>query len=145
MDNLFVIADPRSLGAVVLPLELTVCGLTIGYWDTEGKISVGVWITVFFVLILITNLFGTLGYAEEEFWSAVIKLSATVVFIILAFVMVLGGGPSEGRYGEYYGARLWYDPGAFNNGFLGFCSVFVTVSLLSTAEFSSIVKELTIA
>ena len=96
-------------------------------------------------MILITNLFGTLGYAEEEFWSAVIKLSATVVFIILAFVMVLGGGPSEGRYGEYYGARLWYDPGAFNNGFLGFCSVFVTVSLLSTAQFSCIVKELTIA
>lgn len=137
--------------AVVLPLELTVCGLTIGYWDTEGKISVGVWITVFFVLILITNLFGTLGYAEEEFWSAVIKLSATVVFIILAFVMVLGGGPSEGRYGEYYGARLWYDPGAFNNGFLGFCSVFVTAAFafsgtelvgLAAAESSNPVKAL---
>ncbi|ETS80860.1 Amino-acid permease [Pestalotiopsis fici W106-1] len=114
--------------AVVLPLELTVCGLTIGYWDTEGKISVGVWITVFFVLILITNLFGTLGYAEEEFWSAVIKLSATVIFLIIAFVMVLGGGPSNGQYSEYWGARLWYEPGAFNNGFLGFCSVFVTAA-----------------
>lgn len=105
------------------------CSLTIGYWDTEGKISVGVWITVFFVLILITNLFGTLGYAEEEFWSAIIKLSATVVFIIIAFVMVLGGGPSNGRFHEYWGARLWYEPGAFNNGFLGFCSVFVTVGV----------------
>ncbi|KAH6639945.1 amino-acid permease inda1 [Truncatella angustata] len=114
--------------AVVLPLELTVCSLTIGYWDTEQKISVGVWITVFFVLILITNLFGTLGYAEEEFWSSIIKLSATVIFIIIAFVMVLGGGPDNGRYNEYWGARYWHDPGAFHNGFLGFCSVFVTAA-----------------
>ncbi|KAI1840280.1 hypothetical protein JX265_009369 [Neoarthrinium moseri] len=114
--------------AVVLPLELTVCSLTIGYWDPEGKISVGVWITVFFVLILIVNIFGTLGYAEEEFWSSCIKLGATVVFILIAFVMVLGGGPDNGRYNEYWGARLWHEPGAFNNGFLGFCSVFVTAA-----------------
>lgn len=114
-------------GAVVLPLELTVCGLTIGYWDTEGKVSVAVWVTVFLILIIVINLFGALGYAEEEFWSAVIKLGATIVFMIIAFVCVLGGGPSNGRYSEYVGARLWYDPGAFNNGFVGFCSVFVTV------------------
>jgi yeast amino acid transporter len=145
------VTDQILLGAVVLPLELTVCGLTIGYWDTEEKISVGVWITVFFLLILITNLFGTLGYAEEEFWSAVIKLSATVIFLIIAFVMVLGGGPSNGSYSEYWGARLWYEPGAFNNGFLGFCSVFVTAAFafsgtelvgLAAAESANPVKAL---
>ncbi|KAF7529215.1 hypothetical protein G7054_g9912 [Neopestalotiopsis clavispora] len=113
---------------VVLPLELTVCSLTIGYWDPEGKVSVSIWITIFFLLIIVVNLFGTLGYAEEEFISAVIKLGATVVFIILSLVLVLGGGPKNGQYREYWGARLWYDPGAFHNGFLGFCSVFVTAA-----------------
>lgn len=111
---------------VVLPLELTVCGLTCQYWNQD--INVAVFITIFFVAILIVNVFGTLGYAEEEFWSAVIKLSATVVFMIIAFVLVLGGGPKGGMYDHYWGARLWYEPGAFRNGFRGFCSVFVTAA-----------------
>jgi amino acid transporter len=87
-----------------------------------------VWITVFLVLIIIINVFGALGYAEEEFWSSVLKLGAIIVFMILAMVLVCGGGPKDGRYGEYWGARLWYEPGAFANGFRGFCSVFVTAA-----------------
>lgn len=87
-----------------------------------------VWISVFWAAIVIINVFGTLGYAEEEFWASVLKLGAIVVFMIIAFVLVLGGGPSGSRYDEYYGARLWYDPGAFANGFRGFCSVFVTAA-----------------
>jgi len=112
--------------AIVLPLELTVCGVTISYWNDQ--VSVGVWITIFLVAIIIVNIFGTLGYAEEEFWSAVIKLGATVIFMIIALVLVLGGGPKSGRYGSYVGAHLWYDPGAFRHGFRGFCSVFVTAA-----------------
>ncbi|KAK3360918.1 amino acid permease/ SLC12A domain-containing protein [Lasiosphaeria ovina] len=135
--------------AIVLPLELTVCGITVQYWNDE--INVGVWITVFLVAIIIINVFGTLGYAEEEFWSAVIKLGATVIFMIIAFVLVLGGGPKSGRYGEYWGARYWYEPGAFANGFKGFCSVFVTAAFafsgtelvgLAAAEAANPVKAL---
>ncbi|KAI2611453.1 amino-acid permease inda1 [Hypoxylon fragiforme] len=112
--------------AVVVPLELTVCAISVAYWNSE--ISPAVWITVFYVFIIIVNIFGTLGYAEEEFWSSILKLSATIVFMIISLVCVLGGGPETGRYSEYYGARLWYDPGAFRNGFRGFCSVFVTAA-----------------
>lgn len=112
--------------AVVLPLELTVCGFTVQYWNKD--ITVAAWITIFWLAIIVVNIFGTLGYAEEEFVSSCIKLTATVVFIIIAFVLVLGGGPSDGMYGEYWGARLWYEPGAFRNGFRGFCSVFVTAA-----------------
>ncbi|GAP92264.1 putative amino-acid permease inda1 [Rosellinia necatrix] len=112
--------------AVVVPLELTVCSISIAYWNSE--ISPAVWITIFWVFIIIVNIFGTLGYAEEEFWSSVIKLSATVIFLIISFILVLGGGPSGGLYSEYWGARLWYEPGAFANGFKGFCSVFVTAA-----------------
>ncbi|EEP81219.1 amino-acid permease inda1 [Uncinocarpus reesii 1704] len=119
--------------AIVLPLELTVAGLTINYWQVD--VSVGVWITVFIVAIILINVFGVLGYGEEEFWSSVLKLSAIVIFMIIALVCVLGGGPSNGKYSEYWGARLWYNPGAFNNGFKGMdipilrvCSVFVTAA-----------------
>lgn len=114
--------------AIVLPLELNVAGLTVQYWDGAKGTSVGVWMTIFWLFIIFINVFGTLGYAEEEFWSSCIKLAATVIFMIIALVCVLGGGPSNGEYSEYYGARNWYNPGAFNNGFKGFCSVFVTAA-----------------
>lgn len=112
--------------AIVLPLELTVVSFTIQYWNKE--VNVAVWITIFWVFIIIINIFGTLGYAEEEFWSSSFKLAATVIFMIVAVILICGGGPSDGRYGEYWGARLWYDPGAFQNGFRGFCGVFVTAA-----------------
>jgi amino acid transporter len=112
--------------ASVLPLELTVCGISIQYWNAD--ISVGVWIAVFLIVIIIINLFGALGYAEEEFWASSFKLIAIVVFMIIALILVCGGGPAGGRYDSYWGARFWYDPGAFKNGFKGFCSVFVTAA-----------------
>ncbi|KAK5078269.1 Amino-acid permease inda1 [Lithohypha guttulata] len=111
---------------IVLPLELTVCSFTVGYWN--DTVSVAVWITIFWLFIIFMNIFGTLGYAEEEFWASTFKLIATVLFMIIAVVLICGGGPSRGIYSEYWGARLWYDPGAFQNGFRGFCSVFVTAA-----------------
>ena len=46
----------------------------------------------------------------------------------LALVLVLGGGREGTLYDEYWGARLWYNPGAFANGFKGVCAVFVTAA-----------------
>ncbi|KAL4928839.1 amino acid permease/ SLC12A domain-containing protein [Aspergillus undulatus] len=112
--------------AVIVPLELTVAGLTIDYWEVD--ISVAVWITVFMVAIIAVNIFGSIGYAEEEFLSSILKLGAIIVFMIIALILVCGGGPSGGQFDEYWGARLWYNPGAFANGFKGFCSVFVTAA-----------------
>ncbi|KAH8428513.1 Amino-acid permease inda1 [Aspergillus melleus] len=112
--------------AVVVPLELTVAGLTIDYWQVD--VSVAVWISVFLVAIIAVNIFGSLGYAEEEFWSSILKLGAIIVFMFIALILVCGGGPSRGIYSEYWGARTWYNPGAFRNGFRGFCSVFVTAA-----------------
>jgi len=90
--------------------------------------GIGGWMTIFWVFIILINVWGTLGYAEEEFWSSCLKLGATVVFMFIAVVLICGGGPSSGKYDEYWGARTWYDPGAFRNGFKGFCSVFVTAA-----------------
>lgn len=43
---------------------------------------------------------------------------------ILGIILNIGGGPN----GSYIGGKYWRDPGAFNNGFKGVCSVFVTAS-----------------
>lgn len=111
---------------IVLPLELTVCSFTVQYWN--DTVSVAVWITIFWVAIILVNIFGTLGYAEEEFWASWFKLLAIIIFMIIAVILICGGGPSNGIYNEYWGARLWYNPGAFQNGFKGFCAVFVTAA-----------------
>ncbi|KAK3697495.1 Amino-acid permease inda1 [Vermiconidia calcicola] len=114
--------------AIVLPFEITVASLTVGYWDRDGVVSVAVWITLFWFAIVLVTLFGVLGYAEEEFWVALIKLGTIIVFMIMALIFVLGGGPSDGMYSEYWGARTWYNPGALADGFTGVCSVFVTAA-----------------
>lgn len=66
--------------AVVLPLEITAAAITVQYWTTE--VNIAIWITVFFIAIIIVNIFGTLGYAEEEFWSSCLKLLVTLMFIV---------------------------------------------------------------
>ena len=43
---------------------------------------------------------------------------------ILGIILNVGGGPN----GSYIGGRYWHHPGAFNNGFKGLCSVFVTAA-----------------
>lgn len=49
--------------------------------------------------------------------------------MITALVIVCGGSKSDSVYGgEYWGARLFYNPGAFSNGFKGVCACFVTAA-----------------
>ncbi|BGP07290.1 Amino-acid permease inda1 [Rhodotorula toruloides] len=112
--------------AVVLPLEITAAGITVQYWPAAANVPIAAWITVFWVAIIIVNIFGTLGYAEEEFWSSCLKLAVVVIFIIIGIVLNCGGG--SGPYSEYVGGRYWREPGALANGFKGICAVFVTAA-----------------
>ena len=61
-----------------------------------------------------------------EFTLSLIKIVATCGFIILGVVIDCGGVNTDPR--GYIGAHYWHDPGAFANGFKGFCSVFVTAA-----------------
>ncbi|KAK6431686.1 hypothetical protein LTR95_012152 [Oleoguttula sp. CCFEE 5521] len=110
----------------VLPFEITAAALTIKFWPRGAEINVGVWVTIFLVALCTIQVFGVRGYGEVEFVLAIIKLTATVGFIILAIIIDCGGVPTDDR--GYIGARYWHEPGAFRNGFKGFCSVFVTAS-----------------
>jgi amino acid transporter len=116
---------------VVLPFELTAAGVTISFWTDPQQtghpsVNVGVWITIFLVLVCAINVFGVRGYGEVEFVLGCVKVAAIIGFIILGVIIDCGGVPTDNR--GYIGAHYWHNPGAFRNGFKGFCSVFVTAS-----------------
>ncbi|TVY44436.1 putative amino-acid permease [Lachnellula subtilissima] len=116
---------------VVLPFELTTAGITIAFWTDPNdtgtpSINVGVWITIFLVLVCAIQFFGVKGYGEVEFILGLIKVIAVIGFIILGIIIDCGGVPTDTR--GYIGAHYWHKPGAFRNGFKGFCSVFVTAA-----------------
>ena len=106
---------------ISFPSELIACSITIQYWNSS--INPAVWIAIFYVVICSINLFGVKGYGEVEFSLSIIKVLAVIGFIILGICLVCGAGN-----GGYIGARYWHNPGAFNNGFKGVCSCFISAA-----------------
>ena len=132
---------------VVLPLEIVAASITLSFWPGAADTNSAAWVTIFLVVIVAINFFGVRGYGEAEYVFSIVKIIAVIGFIILGIVLNCGGGPN----GEYIGNRYWktnnvpadyagysQDPtgnppgsiksGAFNNGFKGLCSVFVTAA-----------------
>ncbi|KAL4773911.1 amino acid permease/ SLC12A domain-containing protein [Aspergillus nidulans var. acristatus] len=95
-----------SLG-ILVPYEVTAGALVIDYW--ESPVNVGVWITVFIVVIVALNLLPVEYYGEAEFWFASTKIFTIIGLLILSFILFWGGGPNQsGILGFHY----WEDPGA---------------------------------
>ncbi|KAF4126077.1 hypothetical protein GMORB2_1323 [Geosmithia morbida] len=107
---------------VTLPLEIIAASLTTDYWN--HGLDNAIFVTIFLCGIVVINMFGVKGYGEAEFLFSIIKVTAVVGFILLGIVINIGGTPTSG----YIGAKYWRDPGVFNNGFRGFCSVLVTAA-----------------
>ncbi|KAM5355939.1 hypothetical protein ACJ41O_002585 [Fusarium nematophilum] len=107
---------------IVLPLEIIAASLTLSYWDET--LTRAIFVSVFLLIIIIINMFGVKGYGEAEFIFSIIKVIAVIGFILLGIVLNCGGTPDSG----YIGGQYWQNPGAFNNGFKGLCSVFVTAA-----------------
>lgn len=75
---------------------------------------------------MVIQIFGVRGYGEVEFFLSILKIVACTGFILFGIVDICGGVSTDDR--GYIGARYWHNPGAFVNGFQGFCSVFVNAS-----------------
>lgn len=106
---------------ISFPSELVACSLTIQYWNTS--VNPGVWVLIFYLLICSINLFGVRGYGEVEFVLSIIKVIAVIGFIIVGICIVCGVG-NQG----YIGGTYWHTPGAFNHGFKGVCSCFISAA-----------------
>lgn len=79
---------------VAFPLELVAASITIQYWAptsdssasstrTVGGVPLEAWVAIFWVIIVIFNLFGVQIYGETEFIFSTLKLLALAGFIIL--------------------------------------------------------------
>lgn len=93
----------------------------VNYWRED--IYWFVFVIVFFVVIVVINFVGVRGYGEVEFCFFILKVIVIIGFIFLGCVINIGGFFDEG----YIGGRYWKDFGVFNNGFKGFCIIFVVV------------------
>jgi len=94
--------------AISIPGELVSCYVLIQYW-TQDTLSPAIFISIFGVLILLTNLVSIRGYGEVEFTFAIIKILLIVGLIIFGLCIDLGAGPA----GELIGFRYWKEPGPF--------------------------------
>jgi amino acid transporter len=106
---------------LTLPFEITAASLTIQYWNTN--LSPAIFISIFLVVLIIIQVFGVRVYGEVEFLLAIVKIITCIGLIILGIIINTGGVPNDPT--GYIGAKYWYNPGAFANGFKGFCAVFV--------------------
>ncbi|KAK5064913.1 hypothetical protein LTR84_000747 [Exophiala bonariae] len=111
---------------VTLPLEIVAASITLEYWPGSRSVNGAAWVTIFLIVIIAINFFGVRGYGEAEFVFSIIKVMAVIGFILLGIIINTGGIPGDDR--GYIGAQYWYNPGAFNHGFKGLCSVFITAA-----------------
>ncbi|KAH6877202.1 amino acid permease/ SLC12A domain-containing protein [Thelonectria olida] len=92
---------------VTAPTNLTASGLVVQYWRPD--LNVAIWITIFGLVIIASNLFHVKHFGEMQFWFSCAKVIIMAVLIIGCVVIALGGGPNHHRVGFAY----WENPGAF--------------------------------
>jgi len=92
--------------SVTYALELTAAGLIIQWWNKD--LSIGIFITIFWVPITAINFLPVDLFGEFEFWFSLIKVVTLVGFWIFAICVNAGVG-AQG----YLGFKYWNEPGAF--------------------------------
>jgi L-asparagine permease len=71
------------------------------------------WATVLIALavVLVINLLSARAFGEFEFWAAIAKVGAIVVFLAVGLVVVIGGFSIGGHEAGFH--NLWSNPGGF--------------------------------
>jgi L-asparagine permease len=89
--------------------ELSAVGLYMQYWFP----TLPTWITVLVALVVVLsiNLLSARAFGEFEFWAAILKVAAIVVFLVVGLVVVIGGFNIGGHKAGFQ--NLWSNPGGF--------------------------------
>lgn len=93
--------------SITLPAELSAAAIVVGYWNTSHKL-LALWITLFYLAIMVINFMDVRYYGEFEFWFSVIKILTIIALIFFGFLMPLGAD-ADYRPG---GFEYWRNPGA---------------------------------
>lgn len=92
--------------SITYALELTAAGLIIQWWNST--LSIGIFITIFWVPLTLINFLPVDFFGEFEFWFASIKVIALFGFMIFSICINAGAGQQG-----YIGFEYWKNPGAF--------------------------------
>jgi L-asparagine permease len=89
--------------------ELSAVGLYVQYWWP----LMPTWATVLIALavVLVINLMSARAFGEFEFWAALLKVGAIVVFLVVGVVVVVGQFSIGGHTAGFQ--NLWDNPGGF--------------------------------
>ncbi len=89
--------------------ELSAVGLYIQYWWP----LMPAWATVLISLavVLVINLMSARAFGEFEFWAAVAKVGAIIIFLVVGTVVVVGQMSVGGHQAGFH--NLWSNPGGF--------------------------------
>ena len=89
--------------------ELSAVGLYVQYWFP----LMPTWATVLIALavVLVINLLSARAFGEFEFWAAILKVGAIVIFLVVGTVVVIGGFSIGGHEAGFH--NLWSNPGGF--------------------------------
>lgn len=92
--------------SITYALELTAAGLIIQWWNSS--LSIGIFITIFWVPLTLINYLPVDFFGEFELWFASIKVVALIGFWIFAICINAGAGQQG-----YIGFEYYNNPGAF--------------------------------
>jgi amino acid transporter len=119
---------------IEVPAEITAATLIVQYW--HPGVHVAVWISIFLVLMVVLNCFPVKVYCETEFWFDSVKVMGIIGLLIMAVVLILGGGPKHERLGFHY----WTQPSPVNEyittGDSGRLCAFISTTCFSMFAFA---------
>jgi amino acid transporter len=104
---------------ITIANELQGIVTVLGFWN--NTVHAAVWITVFWIVIILINIGAVNVFGEIEVVAAAIKFGWIFVVIISFIVISAGGAPEGGPIGF----RYWNEM-AFTNGFKGFLAIMPT-------------------
>jgi len=128
-----------AIGAVLFCTVQALGEMAVTF-PVAGSFSAWAAITIFLLIITSINLCSVRVYGEAEYVFSIMKVTAVIGFMcdlpllaleriltspsILGAVINCGGTQDSG----YIGGQYWANPGAFHNGFKGFCNILVTAA-----------------
>ncbi|KAL2824287.1 amino acid permease/ SLC12A domain-containing protein [Aspergillus cavernicola] len=118
---------------ITIANELQGVVTVLNFWT--DAVPTAAWITIFWLVIVLINMWAVKFFGEVEVVSSTIKFSWIFVVIISFIVVSAGGAPDE----DPIGFRYW-NAEPFTNGFKGFLSVMPTcVFAMSGSENAALV------
>lgn len=93
-----------SVYSAVMPSELSATAVIVSYWT---DVSPAVFITIFGVCYVLTNIWSVRLYGELEYVFGWLKIILIVIIVVTSLVIVSGGAPNHDKIGF----RYWQHPG----------------------------------